>query len=192
MGFFKTNTSTMAINKVKLVGYQNRNVTTTKPEIVFILGVQHFIYFHYKNVKSPTMHLMNHTIQVILPNKYKKIEKSQILKILVDKLYDKIAMQEIEKIMEKTRLTLGFAPEDYAIEKLPNQKVATCLSTEQKIVIDPTIMKYDKKTIEYIILHEFCHLKYKIHTKNFWQMIRDYIPAYEQHEKNNLKYGISY
>ena len=35
--------------------------------------------------------------------------------ILIDKLYTKIAERELENIMEKTRLMVGFAPEDYEI-----------------------------------------------------------------------------
>ena len=41
---------------------------------------------------------------------------------------------------------------------------------------------YSRETIEYIILHEFCHLKYKNHTKSFYNMVKTYIPNYEKIE----------
>ena len=84
--------------------------------------------------------------------------------------------------MEKIRLLLGFAPEDYTIQRLENNQIGMCLTDEKKIIINPDIVKYDKKTIEYVVLHEFCHLKYKIHVKGFWQMLKKYMPDYEKYK----------
>lgn len=148
---------------------------------VSILGTLHQFRLYYKHVKSSTINFINSIIEVILPNKFKKLETDKLLKILIEKLYDKIAEQEIERAMEKTRLLLGFAPEDYEIKRLDNNKIGMCLTEEQKIIISPDIVKYDRKAIEYIVLHEFCHLKYKIHCKSFWQMIKAYMPDYEKY-----------
>ena len=76
---------------------------------------------------------------------------------------------------------MGIAPEDYEIKQLKTGIMATCSTDEKKIIISPEIAKYDRNIIDYIVLHEFCHLKYKIHTKNFWKMIGTYMPNYEQY-----------
>lgn len=146
---------------------------------IYILGKLYQVYFFYQNAKNSSIHLENHHIIVILPNKYKKIEVSFILQTLTEKFYSKIAEQEIERAMEKVRLMVGFAPEDYLIQKLEDNMLGTCITEEQKIIISPDVVKYDRKTIEYIILHQFCHLKYKIHAKGFWQMIKKYMPDYK-------------
>ena len=85
--------------------------------------------------------------------------------ILIDKMYYKIAERELENIMDKTRITLGFAPEDYEIVEMKDC-LAMCTS-DKKILINPRIIKYKREVVEYIIMHEFCHLKYKNHTKSF-------------------------
>ena len=36
----------------------------------------------------------------------------------IDKMYEQIAKVEVERAMEKTRILLGFAPEDYEIKKM--------------------------------------------------------------------------
>ena len=166
----------------KLKEYQEQNNAYVDNGSICILGITYQVHLYYKNAKSPTINLNNRIATVVLPNKYKKMENSQILKILVEKLYDKIAEREIEIIMEKTRLLLGFAPEDYIIKRLENNQMATCLTDEKKIIINPDIVKLDKKAIEYAILHEFCHLKYKIHAKGFWKMIKTYMPDYEKYK----------
>ena len=56
--------------------------------------------------------------------------------------------------------------------------LATC-DNNQNITINPELFKYKKEVIEYVIVHEFCHLKYKTHSKAFYNMIKNYIPNYE-------------
>ena len=55
--------------------------------------------------------------------------------------------------MEKTRLLLGYAPEDYEVKKMPNNIMAHFSSEEQKISINYNIAKYDRNVIDYIALN---------------------------------------
>lgn len=104
-------------------------------------------------------------------------------------MYTKIAENEIENIMEKARHEFDFAPEDYEIKKIPGA-LATCNKDLQTFIINPYIVRYSKDIIEYIIFHEFCHLKFKNHTKSFYDMLKKYKPNYETLAKQiaNLKY----
>ncbi len=56
--------------------------------------------------------------------------------------------------------------------------LASCEEGET-IIVNPELFKYKKEIIEYVIIHEFCHLKYKTHTKSFYSMIKKYVPNYE-------------
>ena len=151
-------------------------------EVVKLLGEDCKVIINYKNLKKPTLTVEGKNIKIYLPNKYKKLGREEILIKLIEKLYDLIANSEIETIMEKVRKMLGFAPEDYKIIRM-NNKTADC-NTEQKIItINPDIVKYDKETIEYIIIHEFCHLKYKTHSKGFEKMINKYVKDLEKYNK---------
>ena len=88
-----------------------------------------------------------------------------------------IANQELESLLEKTRLNLKLAPENVELKYMKNV-LASC-DNKQNITINPELFKYKKEVIEYVIVHEFCHLKYKTHTKAFYSMIKKYIPNYE-------------
>lgn len=147
---------------------------------ISVLGRVYEFRLFFKRVKTSTIHFSNHIIEVVLPNKFKKLKINDILKISTENIYDQIAKQEVEQAMEKTRLLLGFSPEDYIIKRLYNGQMGLCYTREKKIVINPDIVKYDRRTIEYIVLHQFCHLKYKTHSKGFWQMMKKYMPNYEQ------------
>ncbi len=147
-------------------------------EIVKILGKEYIVKLNYKNIKTLEVNLEEEIVKINLPNKYKKADKKEISKLLIEKMYYTIAEKEIEAIMEKTRKLLGFAPEDYKIQIIEGQ-IAKC--TEDKvIVISPDIVKFTREEIEYIILHEFCHLKYKNHTRKFYELLKKYEPNYEK------------
>ena len=151
----------------------------TKLKTVKVLGINYDLAIKYKNVKTPNLSIEEAKILVTLPNKYKKMENNQIIKMLIEKMYNMVSKKEIEKAMEKTRVTMQMAPEDYEIKDIRGI-LAKC--DNQKIIINPNIAMYSRETIEYIILHEFCHLKYKNHTKSFYNMVKTYIPNYEKIE----------
>ena len=39
------------------------------------------------------------------------------------------------------------------------------------IYINPELMQYKREIIEYVVVHEFCHIKYKTHGKKFYEII---------------------
>lgn len=150
-------------------------------EIVKILGEDCKVKINYKNLKKPTLTVEGKNIKICLPNKYKKTDRDEILVMLIEKLYDMIAEKEIERAMEKTRKILGFAPEDYKLKRIKNG-LAMCDKETKVIVINPDIVKYDREIIDYIVFHQFCHLQYKTHSKNFYEIIEKYIPNYKKIE----------
>lgn len=153
---------------------------------VKIFGKNYDIQVKYQNVKLPELNLEeNYKIKIILPNKYKKVGSEQILKISIEKMYEQIANNEIENIMEKTRKMLGIAPEEYEIVKM-NNVLGKCING--KITINPELMQFKREIIEYVVAHEFCHLKYKSHGKRFYQKIEKHIPDYKKYEREIQNY----
>lgn len=158
-------------------------------EIVKILGEDCKVIVNYKNLKKPTLTVEGKHIKISLPNTYKKLNRDEILVKLIEKLYDTLAEKEIERAMEKTRKLLGFAPEDYKINRIKDI-MGKCDNELQIITINPDIVKYSREVIDYIILHEFCHLKYKTHSKAFHEMISQIEPNYLKYDEiiKHLKY----
>ncbi len=145
-------------------------------------------YEERTRIKFTQIKLFGENYQINVTYKNIKISYQEITKMLVDKMYQMVAEREIENIMEKIRVMLDFAPEDYEINVM-ERNLAKCIE-QKKIIFNPKIVKYSKETIEYIVLHEFCHLRYKKHTTSFYQMIEKYMPNYEKYTKEigNLQY----
>ena len=170
---------------------KEQNRIYIRNEIVKILGKDCKVIINYKNLKKPTLTLEGRNLTIYLPNKYKKVtDRDEILQKLIEKLYEKIAQEEIEGIMEKARNMLKIAPEDYKIERLEYNMMAKFNFEENIIIINPDIVKYSIEEIEYIIFHEFFHLKYKTHCQGFKEMERKYIQNYKELEQKliSVKY----
>lgn len=168
----------------KIKEYQNLMVKQNKA--VQLLGNYYYLQIQYANICAPQLELKEKYIEIILPNKYKKADKETLLKRLIDKMYKVVAEKEIEQAMERTRKKLGFAPEDYEIKTIKNY-LGKC-TNDKIIIINPEIVKFNKNIIDYIVLHEFCHLKHKNHSRSFFNMLSEYEHNYKEYEKEILEF----
>ena len=173
-----TNNSKKSIPYVK--GTQSYN-----PEFTNIFGKKYHIDLVYGNITSPKLDLDDKNIQIILPIKFKNSNNSDLLKIMLQKMYTKILDSELDSILENARINLGYAPEDVEIVKQTNYIAKL---SNNKLYINPEIVKFDKETIEYVIFHEFCHIQYKTHSKKFYEIMQNFFPNYKQIEETLVDY----
>lgn len=101
-----------------------------------------------------------------------------------EKFYRKEAEKRIPPIMEKMIEITGLKPEEY---KLINFKRAWGNCSSKKVIkLNAKLVMYSDFAIEYVCLHELCHLKYMNHSKKFWNLVENYMPNYKIAE-NELK-----
>lgn len=51
---------------------------------------------------------------------------------------------------------------------------------KDKIFLNPKLIHTPKECIDYVIVHELCHLKYKNHNSNFWKFLEEKYPKWER------------
>lgn len=152
---------------------------------IYLLGNKYELEIKYESISVPEVNVENSIVEILLPNKYRKIDNRAIIQIVLNKLIEEVAQDEIEMAMEKARVLLGFAPEDFKIENMGN----TLGKCENKVItINPEITKYNRTVIEYVVMHEYCHLKYKTHSKKFLEMIEKNQKNYKKIENLISKY----
>ena len=160
---------------------RKNRIEESLPSVAKIFGENYIVKVVYEKINNPELSLVGKNIIISLPRKYKKTGNTEILKLALQKMYDEIARIEIENTMEQTRIMLGgLAPDNYEIKRIGN-KLAKTLQ-DRTIIINPDVVKYNKEVLKYVILYEFCHLKYKTECKKFWNMIEEFMPYYEQYE----------
>ena len=78
---------------------------------------------------------------------------------------------------------MGVQPKKVRIRKI-KYAWGSC-SSNQNITISMQLAKKEEKVIEYVVLHEMCHLVYMNHSKQFWNLLEKYMPEYKIY-KNKL------
>ncbi len=64
-------------------------------------------------------------------------------------------------------------------------------TAKDKIILNPELIKAPKGSIEYVIIHELCHLVHHNHTRTFYALQRKMMPDCEKW-KERLEYSLAY
>lgn len=134
----------------------------------------------YQKVKEPKLKFSRKKFCVTLPEEYKENSKEEV-KTLIDNFYTDFAEKEVGKAMKKMAVKVGISPNSYKIKNLKSTW-GNC-STARNISINKNVVMYSKHAIEYVCLHELCHLQNMNHSREFWNMVQDYMPDYKKAEK---------
>ena len=105
--------------------------------------------------------------------------KAQMEKALIVKSAEIIG-ERMKILTEKT----GLVPKKVTLKKLSGSW-GRC-SSEGNISININIVFYDKECIDYVIIHELCHLKHMDHSKAFWSTVEKYCPDWKR-IRNSLR-----
>ena len=88
-----------------------------------------------------------------------------------------IFISRLNKISKKLKLK----PRKIIIKNLKDRWGSA--TSDNTINLNMNLIKAPKPVIDYVILHELCHLKIKGHSYKFWQMVRRYMPNYEDQKR---------
>ena len=121
----------------------------------------------------------------------KKLEEEKQRKLLEEQeepltRQDAINLKQVVlESANKFGKNIGEFPEKVTIK---NMKYAwgSCTS-KRNISINMKLAKKKKEIIEYVVLHELCHLKYMNHSKEFWKLVESNMPDYKKYRKELKK-----
>ena len=153
-----------------------------------------------KRIKNIYIHIKEAKVIVTIPY---KMEKGKAISVVEEKkkwIFDRVRKQKQnpkeEKMTEKELEILkqivqekvpfyaekiGEHPNKVRIRDL-NYAWGSC-SAKKNISINEKLAKYSEREIEYVILHELCHLKHMNHSKQFWNLVEEYMPDYKSIRK---------
>ncbi|CAN5123721.1 hypothetical protein BH18THE2_BH18THE2_43390 [soil metagenome] len=109
-----------------------------------------------------------------------KITSNRLKKLYENWLREK-AQDIFEDKVEKHYKNLGVKAKRIAVKNLRNRWGSIIKSGV--INLNLNLIKAPEDVIDYIILHELCHLKIKEHSHRYWDLVRMYVPDYQDKEK---------
>ncbi len=94
---------------------------------------------------------------------------------------NKVFMERLEEILQKFKYK--FVPE-IKIRKM--SKRWGSYHSDDKIILNPLLIHATKSQIDYVLIHELCHVKHKNHSKEFYGLLKRKCPKWEL-EKERLE-----
>lgn len=132
-------------------------------------------------IRTP-FHKKNSEIREIVKEKSKWIYKKQIeykqQKKIRKNLRFKTKLRDtyLEKRTQKIASKIGIKPSKIVVKLLKNRWGS---ATEKRVInLNSQLLKAPKDVIDYIIIHELCHLKIKNHSFRYWGLVRKFMPNY--------------
>ena len=105
------------------------------------------------------------------PKKEEKIEQKDVERLKC----------VIEKSIEKYSRTLQVMPNKVRIKDI-KYAWGSC-SSKRNITINLKLATKEEKVIEYVVLHEMCHLREMNHSKKFWDLVKENMNDYKVYKK---------
>lgn len=101
------------------------------------------------------------------------------------KLYKKISKKYIDPIFDEICFQTKLYPENINY-RFAKRQWGSC-SYKNDISINYMVLQFSRKTIQYVVLHELCHIEEKNHSKRFYNLVSLYMPEYKKEEEKLKK-----
>ena len=107
-------------------------------------------------------------------------ERAALVKSLIDKWYkDKfrvISRERVEALMHKA----SWVKNSPTIKLMVMKKQWGSCSTKGNLILNPHLVKAPKECIDYVILHELCHIAEYNHSERFWRLLTQVMPNWKE------------
>jgi hypothetical protein len=174
----------------KSLEYYSQNMENKRSEFksgssIKYLGKQ----FRLKIVDSENenIKLIGKFLTVNVRNKEQKRIES-----LIDEWYKTHAVHYFNKIIIKCLSKLskyGIDNPTMFIRKMKS-RWGSCIQSKRKIIINSNLIKESSQCIEYVIMHELCHLKYPSHNNKFYTFFTVVMPDWRIRKSKLEKLGL--
>ncbi len=107
-------------------------------------------------------------------------ERTAIVKSLIDEWYKNkaklIFIERLEVVLPKA----AWVTDTPAFRLLVMKKQWGSCSTKGNLILNPHLVKAPKECIDYVILHELCHIAEHNHSEQFWRLLTQVMPNWQE------------
>ncbi|MBU3087433.1 M48 family metallopeptidase [Clostridium gasigenes] len=140
-----------------------------------------------EDIKKPKVVIKDNIIQI----SYKQIDSATVKSILELWYRQKTLEVVIERVSNYTKF-FAVSPKELKV-KQQKRRWASC-TYDNRILFNWRISMAPIDVIDYIVVHEMCHMDFKDHSNNFWNRVKSVMPDYELYKlwlkDNGLKLEI--
>lgn len=123
-------------------------------------------------------HILTDTIQLHLPE---HLHKPSAIRQLIKHIYAREAYAYIAEKIDFYGPQLGVKPKAVQIKEYKS-RWGSC-NTRRELQFNWLLMLAPHDAVNYVIVHELCHLVHFNHSPKFWSLVRQLIPNYQMWRK---------
>lgn len=166
----------------KHMRYQSVNREFVTGELFMYLGREYPIEINLDiNINNPSVTILNDKITVSVRNK----NKEYIRKIL-ELWYRQNAKEEIDKRISFYQKFFSMTPSEVKVKE-QKRRWGSC-TYKDALLFNWRCVMAKETVLDYIVVHEMCHMIYKNHSKDYWKEVASILPDYK-HREQWLKYN---
>ncbi|MGO2214190.1 M48 family metallopeptidase [Psychrobacter alimentarius] len=107
-------------------------------------------------------------------------KRAVLVKSLIDKWYkDKftsVSRERFEALIHKA----SWVKNNPSLKLMIMKKQWGSCSTKGNLILNPHLVKAPKECIDYVILHELCHIAEHNHSEHFWRLLTQVMPNWKE------------
>lgn len=107
-------------------------------------------------------------------------KRAVLVKRLIDEWYKNkfrtISRERLEALVYKA----SWVKNSPKIKLMTMKKQWGSCSTKGNLILNPHLVKASKECIDYVILHELCHIAEHNHSENFWRLLTQVMPNWKE------------
>lgn len=173
-------------NKIKWISVRQKGFRLEVKEIIKpvyednstlpYLGINYDLRIVFNNKEIDYLDFDNNRFVVYLGDK--RSEQIEIIKTLYTRWLNDMASRIFKEKVDTYSNTIGVIPKKIVLKNLKNRWGS--LTKDGVINLNINLIKASDGIIDYVIIHELCHLKVLGHSHKFWHYLKQFVPDYEQ------------
>lgn len=165
------------------IGYNDIKKKFVDGELFMYLGKNYPLkILKDENIKGVRINIEDENLCVVVK------EDKENIKSAIEKWYKDNAKIQIER---RVKYYQSFFNERPLAIKVKNQKhIWGSCTYQNKLLFNWKCIMARIDALDYVIVHEMCHMKHKNHSKNFWNEVARVMPNYKESQRWLKKYGI--
>jgi len=109
-----------------------------------------------------------------------KTNEEKHIKALIRRYYYKVTKSIVEERIRFFQKDFKVKPRNISISN--NEKTWGTCNGSRELTFNWRLAMAPLEVIDYIIIHEMCHMVHLNHDRSFWRLVGKYIPNYEEHQ----------
>lgn len=147
-------------------------------ESQFYLGRRYVLKVLCEPDEATAVKLRRGKLEVNLHNK--KTNQSKQVKTLIDQWYLHHAKKVFHERLQAMLPKATWVKEKPTFRIMSMKKQWGSCSAKGNLMLNPHLVKASKECIDYVILHELCHISEHNHSEKFWRLLTKVMPGWKE------------